>query len=59
MRKTCPVGVKSLRKALKFAVNNLEAVALPQLKKAGIVSSVPAAIKKAKAALRQTRHLCP
>lgn len=59
MRKSCPVGVKTLRKALQFAVANLEEVALPRLKKAGAVSSVPSAIKKAKAALRQTRHLCP
>jgi hypothetical protein len=58
MKKTCPAGVRILREALKFAVANLEEVALPNLKKAGKVTSVPGAIAKAKAALRRTRGLC-
>jgi len=59
-KKSCPVGVRPLRKALKFALANLEQVALPRIKKdhPTLVTSIPGAIAKAKAALRRTKNLC-
>lgn len=47
-----PKSTKALCKALRFAVRNLEDFARPAVR--GRVTSVPSAIRKAKAALRRS-----